>query len=64
MKWARSCVTAGDVDAIVAVLADRLSVAWVLKEEDAELNRLGFKAVRQDWRAAYAAAGIRLLASD
>lgn len=35
-------------------------VAWVLREEDDMLTRLGFRTVRTDPRAAYRAAGISL----
>jgi hypothetical protein len=37
------------------------SVAWILKSEDQELNRLGFKANRKNPRDAYKQAGIRLI---
>lgn len=37
-------------------------IVWVLKSEDAELRRLGYNTVRPDWRAAYACAGIQLIA--
>lgn len=46
--------------AVLAVLKGRLRVAWILKSEDAELTRLGYRSNRPDPDAAYRNAGIRL----
>jgi len=34
---------------------------WVLKEEDEQLTKLGFRSQRKDWRKAYEEAGIVLV---
>ena len=39
---------------------EEAEVAWVLREEDRMLTRLGFRTARPDPRAAYRAAGISL----
>ncbi|WP_323751453.1 hypothetical protein [Marinobacter sp.] len=41
-------------------LQSHLRVAWILKKEDAELSRLGYRSKRKDPDAAYAHANIRL----
>jgi hypothetical protein len=48
-------------DAIYDLLKKRLRVAWILKSEDAELTRLGFRSKRADPDGAYRDAGIQLL---
>lgn len=55
------CVGAGSPEAVHALLRSRLRVAWILKSEDAELTRLGFRSRRSDPEAAYREAGIKLL---
>jgi hypothetical protein len=45
---------------VVKVLAG-LRLAWILKEEDAALDSLGYRVVRPDPNAAYAHAGIELV---
>lgn len=40
---------------------EKASIAWILKSEDRELNRLGYRHRRPDPHAAYRAAGIQLL---
>lgn len=48
-----------DLDEILDAL-EQLRVAWILKSENAELTRLGFRSTRPDPEAAYAEAGIVL----
>lgn len=43
------------------LLADRLAVAWILKEENAVLDRNGLRIHRPDGRQSYAESGIELL---
>jgi hypothetical protein len=45
---------------VAEVLRRELKVAWILKSEDAELTRLGFRSKRPDPVAAYEKAGIVL----
>ena len=45
------------------ILRRRLRVAWILKSEDAELTRLGFRSNRLDPDAAYRKAGISLVST-
>jgi hypothetical protein len=54
------CVRAGSPEAIHALLRTKLRVAWILKREDVELTRLGFRSRRADPEAAYREAGIQL----
>jgi hypothetical protein len=42
---------------------EKASIAWILKTEDRELNRLGYRYRRPDPHAAYLAAGIDLLST-
>jgi hypothetical protein len=51
----------GDAAEIVRTLAG-LRLAWILKEENQELERRGFRSRRPDPDAAYAEAGIELTA--
>jgi hypothetical protein len=44
---------------VLAVLAKELRIAWILKEEDGRLTRLGCRSKRPDPEAAYKAAGIK-----
>ena len=55
-----SCLSAADVDGVLRVL-QAAQVAWILKSEDRELTRLGFRARRSSPEQAYEAAGIELL---
>lgn len=45
--------------AILEILKTRLRIAWILKREDQELTRLGYRSKRPD--SAYGEAGIKLL---
>lgn len=51
---------ADTVVGIRAALAE-LKVAWILKTEDAELERLGYRSRRDDPESAYREAGIELI---
>lgn len=60
------------VDAVLAAnsvqqatdeLAQRVRVAWILKEEDARLSKLGYRHRRPDPDGAYAEAGIEMVPS-
>jgi hypothetical protein len=53
----KACSTPEDIG---AVLANEIRLAWILKEEDAALTRLGYRSKRPDPEAAYRAAGIKL----
>jgi hypothetical protein len=55
------CCKANSEAEILEILTTRLCVVWVLKSEDAELTRLGFRSIRKDPMAAYREAGIELL---
>ncbi|GAA0989536.1 hypothetical protein ENKNEFLB_03598 [Nocardioides aquaticus] len=48
---------------VLNTLHERLQVAWILKTEDRELTRLGYKQHRDDPAGAYAEAAISLVAS-
>lgn len=52
--------TAATVEEIIQVLESGLRLAWITKDEDARLTRLGFRHKRADPDAAYALAGITL----
>lgn len=54
---------ATNAEDIVRVLHG-IKIAWILKEEDAELKRLGYRIRRPDPAAAYAEAGIVLVADQ
>jgi hypothetical protein len=54
------CKACANAEAIGAVLATEIRIAWILKEEDAVLTQLGFRSKRPDPDAAYEAAGIKL----
>lgn len=56
-----AAVEAESVDEIVEIVRMRYRVAWILKEEDSELTRLGFKTIRPDPDRAYQQAGIILM---
>lgn len=55
-----ACLEALSAAAVLEVLTSQLRVAWILKEEDAELTRLGFKRRRPHPDAAYRQAAIRM----
>lgn len=55
-----ACVTAADEDTIVEALK-AAEVAWILKSEDYELSRLGYRSRRTDPATAYRDAGIELV---
>jgi len=57
------CEQAESEEAIVQVLKTRLRVAWILKREDKELTRLGYRSNRPDPTVAYCEAGIDLVES-
>jgi len=57
------CEEADSEGAILRILKDRLRIAWILKREDEELTRLGYRIKRIDPPAAYLAAKIELLPS-
>lgn len=54
------CLEASSEETIELILS-KLKVAWILKTENEELNRLGFQSNRIDPESAYLAAGIELL---
>lgn len=56
-----ACEGVGSEGAVLEILKARLRVAWILKREDQELTRLGFKRNRPDPEEAYRAAGIVLV---
>jgi len=47
------CESAESADATFSVLRTKLRVAWILKREDLELTRLGYRSERADPDAAY-----------
>lgn len=49
---------------MLTILKERLCVVWILKTEDRELTRRGFRDVRDDPFAAYRACGIEVLDDD
>lgn len=55
------CCKAGTPDEVLGIITAKLRVAWILKEEDARLTRLGYRVTRPDPEAAYEAAKIKLL---
>lgn len=58
-----AAVEADSVDAIVEIIRRHYRVAWILKSENDELNRLGFRTKRPDPDDAYRQAGIVLMAA-
>lgn len=56
----KECEQAKSEDAILRVLKTRLRLAWILKQEDKELTRLGYRSIRPDPADAYRKAGIEL----
>lgn len=57
----QACEAAGSEDAILEILKTRLRIAWILKQEDRELTKLGFRSKRPDPEVAYQAAKIVLV---
>jgi hypothetical protein len=51
---------APDVGAMVDLFDRQFRLAWILKVEDAELTRLGYRSRRDDPEGAYREAGITL----
>jgi hypothetical protein len=56
-----ACAGAGSEEAVLELLRARLRIAWITKQEDHELRRLGFRSARPDPEEAYRAAGIVLV---
>ena len=52
------CLECGDEEHVLDILTSRLRVVWILKSEDAELTRLGFRHRRPDPEDAYRQAKI------
>lgn len=62
IKWfVQRIGTASTVEEVLEILDEHLSVAWVTKEEDAALRRLGYTSNRPNPAVAYQEAGIELL---
>lgn len=58
------CLTAGSGTDVLDVLKTGLRVAWILKVEDDELTRRGYRSKRDDPDAAYRECEIELLTRD
>lgn len=58
------CIRAGSDAEVLAILNERLRIVWILKSEDRELTRLGFRDVRDDPAAAYQACNIEIVPDD
>lgn len=56
-----ACEGAECEEAVLEILKTRLRIAWILKQEDRELTRLGFRSNRPDPEGAYRAAKIVLV---
>jgi hypothetical protein len=56
----KSCEEAKSEEEIVDILMRQLRIAWILKREDAELTRLGYRSKREDGDSAYRDAKIVL----
>lgn len=56
-----ACEGAGSEQDVQEILKKRLRIAWILKQEDRELTRLGFRSKRPDPEEAYRAANIVLV---
>ena len=57
----KACKRAECEEDVLEVLRSRLRIAWILKREDRELTRLGFRSKRPDPEGAYRAAKIVLI---
>lgn len=55
-----ACLSAASVDEIIEIIREQFGLAWILKSEDKNLTKLGFKSKRDDPKAAYLEAGIVL----
>jgi len=60
----RACLDAPSDSAVFEILATKLRVVWILKEEDLVLTRLGYRTRRSDPDAAYRDAKICLAPRD
>lgn len=58
------CLASASANEIIEILRTRLRVAWILKAEDNELTRLGYRSVRPDPDKAYREAKIALISRD
>jgi hypothetical protein len=58
--WIDAVCEQTSVDGVLAVLKRGFRVAWILKVEDRELTRLGFRHTRPNPDIAYQSAGIQL----
>jgi hypothetical protein len=56
-----ACEGAADTESVLNLLRTRLRIAWILKCEDKELTRLGFRSKRPDPEEAYRGAKIVLV---
>jgi hypothetical protein len=57
----QACAVSACEEAVLEILKSRLRIAWILKREDRELTRLGFRSNRPDPDGAYRAAKIVLV---
>ena len=55
------CLRAPSPEALIRSLTTGIRIAWILKAEDAELTRLGYRSHRPDPGVAYRQAGIDLV---
>jgi hypothetical protein len=58
-----ACLASPDEGAVLQVLVTQLHVVWLLRSEDDELTRRGFRHKRADPDEAYRLAGIQLLSA-
>lgn len=59
-----ACIGTSSPTAILEILLTRLRIAWILKEEDYKLTKLGYRSNRQYAEAAYREANIDLLPKE
>ena len=59
-----ACLIAVSADEVAVVLASRIRVAWILKDEDLRLTKNGHRSKRPDPETAYREAGIDLIESE
>ena len=57
----KMCLEAKNEDEVKTLLLEKISVAWILKEEDKKLTKSGFRSERPDPKEAYFEAGIELI---
>ena len=55
------CRSAASLEEVIGILDCKLSLVWILKDEDAVLSKMGFRNKRPDPAFAYRAAGICLV---